>query len=448
MAGDSTETIKKEGQVITLPDSPFYEEDMMKFQDISLPQTLCTSDYIIQKSTIPFQNPKYSIGEVVIFVDPHTNMDSHGLIVSNVTIGRGYDATPPLLRGEASIISYEVNIQGPISNMRQCLISLLQQQDLRNVIQNVPRNVENITNITSRQYLYLAIEVNKKAALGRHLRDHIDTNMDSLNIGDVDKSRMIVFNETEIMSPQEKWDILELQRKDKYLSILRSITHHLHQRVLTWGFNIWIYQAQSITHGLLLKSSTILQSFARVILSRKILERLKQKSSELLLGKWKLVHSMFEYSVASDLSAVTMDNKHYFVTLCGANKYFTFLRKMCTRLILHLRRKILDIYRKAWLHWRCLYLKGIAEDAKLLCHHIESQQSLRDNDTLEGPGRWHPSVGLMLPPLKTLYMPRTAEERLFMDKSRRLDHCAFRAYSEGPTDWSCWVIPGTLIVVS
>lgn len=74
--------------------------------------------------------------------------------------------------------------------------------------------------------------------------------------------------------------------------------------------------------------------------------------------------------------------------------------------------------------------------------HIRSVPFDDDSVGVSKIGRWHPSIGMRLPPLKALYLPRNAEDRLHMKKERRMEYCSFRAYSEGPTDYSCWVIPG------
>jgi len=55
---------------------------------------------------------------------------------------------------------------------------------------------------------------------------------------------------------------------------------------------------------------------------------------------------------------------------------------------------------------------------------------------------WHPSIGIELPVLPKLYEPQSAHLRLTMDDKKRLQEFAFRTYGAGPTENSCWVIPG------
>ena len=56
------------------------------------------------------------------------------------------------------------------------------------------------------------------------------------------------------------------------------------------------------------------------------------------------------------------------------------------------------------------------------------------------------SVGIDLPPLPVLYVPKSAQDRLMMSKATRLDTFAFRANTEGPTNNTCWIIPGRLMM--
>lgn len=57
---------------------------------------------------------------------------------------------------------------------------------------------------------------------------------------------------------------------------------------------------------------------------------------------------------------------------------------------------------------------------------------------------WHPSVGITLPRLPKLFEPVTAQKRLQMSNQDRLSKFAFKSYSQGATDRSCWIIPGLL----
>jgi hypothetical protein len=60
------------------------------------------------------------------------------------------------------------------------------------------------------------------------------------------------------------------------------------------------------------------------------------------------------------------------------------------------------------------------------------------------PGQDIPS----LPPLPSIYIPRTAAERLHVKNERRLDYANFGALMTGPTYDSSWVIPDTLCMGS
>lgn len=57
---------------------------------------------------------------------------------------------------------------------------------------------------------------------------------------------------------------------------------------------------------------------------------------------------------------------------------------------------------------------------------------------------YFPSQGVDLPPLPTIFIPRTAQERLFLKNERRLDYASYRESMIGPTFDSNWVIPNRL----
>jgi hypothetical protein len=55
---------------------------------------------------------------------------------------------------------------------------------------------------------------------------------------------------------------------------------------------------------------------------------------------------------------------------------------------------------------------------------------------------YHPSIGIKLPPSVPVYLPDDANKRLHATQDMRLRHGAYKAHMAGPTDNSCWVIPG------
>lgn len=61
---------------------------------------------------------------------------------------------------------------------------------------------------------------------------------------------------------------------------------------------------------------------------------------------------------------------------------------------------------------------------------------------------YYPSQDMNLPPLPRVYIPRTAEERLYIKNERRLDFACYRSIMEGPTFDSNWVIPERLCMGS
>jgi hypothetical protein len=57
---------------------------------------------------------------------------------------------------------------------------------------------------------------------------------------------------------------------------------------------------------------------------------------------------------------------------------------------------------------------------------------------------WHPSIGCDLPKLPKLHQPTTPEGLLNNSDNARLSYHAFRGHTEGPTDDSCWIVPGRI----
>ena len=104
---------------------------------------------------------------------------------------------------------------------------------------------------------------------------------------------------------------------------------------------------------------------------------------------------------------------------------------------------------KAIRRWKN-HIIGLMTSGDRVSSHIASISFDNDSADLKSldADRWHPSIGMKLPPLRALYMPRNAEDRLHMKKERRMEYCSFKAYSEGPTEHSCWVIQGIILRVS
>lgn len=55
---------------------------------------------------------------------------------------------------------------------------------------------------------------------------------------------------------------------------------------------------------------------------------------------------------------------------------------------------------------------------------------------------YHPSLGISLPPALPVFLPQNAQQRLFATQETRLRYGAYKAHMQGPTDDSCWCIPG------
>jgi hypothetical protein len=61
---------------------------------------------------------------------------------------------------------------------------------------------------------------------------------------------------------------------------------------------------------------------------------------------------------------------------------------------------------------------------------------------------YHPSIGVKLPPALPVYLPSDFNKRLHATQESRLRHGAYKAHMEGPSDESCWAIPGRVMMGS
>lgn len=201
------------------------------------------------------------------------------------------------------------------------------------------------------------------------------------------------------------------------------------------------------------------------------------------------MHAQFEHCTSTTPYCVTMNNKMYFRTILCANRYATLLRKMSLRVIRYVDRQrvgTLGLYLRRWrekslffsvkdvkfghFNDECIdivdeniypsskrneeiikkmHKKLIKKGTEAIgtdSNKYENVFSLpliqtREKDATEIPP-WLPSLGIKLKPLPVIYIPKTAQERLFMKDSKRLEYCGFRAHCEGPSDDSFWIIPG------
>ena len=222
--------------------------------------------------------------------------------------------------------------------------------------------------------------------------------------------------------------------------------------------------------------------------------------------RWLRVHEKFHYCGPEEPGAVTMDKKIFFRNIRDLNKYGKELRVATTKLFNVAVKKRLFLMTSALHKWSVMMsacrehelrvshitqfpaekdetadkidrAKFIERTRRIhrdlmLTHtsapegeeeHVDadpSDDSRRHFNSLpmamhrrreeEGsePPPWHPSVGFLdwkLPELPVI--PVIVAENITHEKSTLSDkqkYNSFRAAMEGPTDYSCWIIPGRL----
>lgn len=425
----------------SLPNAPFYEVDMQRRVDVTLPLSLCSfSD--TSRSTAAFVQPLFGKGDVVLFTDPSTRAEAYGSIVSNVSIRNADASDAPVIRGQDSVILYEVEIQGAVENIRSLLPELLGKTGSSEA-GAIALSVEEVTDIQHRRYLYMALDLNNKASIAKEARIRLAGGGTQRR----DHSRIVVLKEAELESPQQRLSEINEGRRFAFELAIHSVLRKLQYRLLKSAFDFLYRRCRKLTARLRLRSCIRLQGWLRKLKMRLRQLKLEDSISAAEFEKWRKLNEACKFASCADVTAVTMDGVHFFRSVCDLDRYFAFQRKMSLVCLQYLHRKVLHLFGVVFRQWRGL-ISGVVESSRVLSSHVEPNvfQSSEGEEWLPPSGSWHPSVGQKLPPLRALYSPKSAEEKLTMVKTRRLDYCAFKPYSEGPTDFSCWVVPGLILL--
>lgn len=337
----------------SLPNAPFHEEDMMQLTDITRPAALRT-DLDPPKSITAYSLPRYKRGDKVLFTNPMNGLEAFGEIVSNSLTGLEAHRQP-ILRGENSLILYEVRITNSIANIRNEVKRFLQSRakeelvlasDLRK------RRADEVTDILHRQFLYLAVDITLKANIARKLRAEID---EISCANSIDKTDVAVLSESDLTSPKDRWEQLEALRLSLIEESLRSIFARLQQRIVQSVFLYWHDRAQIMTLMRIENSAVTIQSLGRMFLARQILRQLRENALQVERSKWLDVQRRFKFVDSSHPNAVTMDGKRFFETTAEANRFFVALKKVLFRCIFFMRRRYLELYQEVSCHTSSLH---------------------------------------------------------------------------------------------
>ena len=365
---------------------------------------------------------------------------------------------------------------------------------------------------------------------------------------------ILVLPESALSRPEEVFNISQSEHSNKNISrndaILSRCFASVVRRLRKSAFNFWKDNLHHLMNIQQHYAAQKIQSYARRFLHRFTLEIKLEEYQEQCYERWKLLHAKFNYCSRETPYSVTMDHKLYFLTKLDANRYASFLRQMCLKLLKFIERKKMKImvhYYKLWkgnatglsesdlkyghfdMHtmdidaengdvddkaekglshpnpteensvsssqqkvaqelytsFRKLGNRAVSNDDDVYVNvstmplgigrkkaipppvlneeekseeqkdaekKKSEQKALKgyyeeedDNGSFDYDGvlpPYMPSLDVELPPSIPVYMPNNAESRLNVNNQRRLTYCSYKAHMEGPTDDSCWAIPG------
>ena len=304
--------------------------------------------------------------------------------------------------------------------------------------------------------------------------------------------KLFVFSDRELCKPEDRSKLLRSEKFQYIKNILERVFFKVFLELQRHHFRIWFNNMEYLKERQRFMLCRKIQCQLRIFLAKGRVSKLRDCKEEMIKSKWLAVHQQFCYCTKETPYSVTMDNKLFFETAADANRYAAFQRKMVMKVL-----KAVDLKRQGMLrlylrHWRdsideflenslkfghfqmevidnendTQLLTSKEEQDRIIKLHIKLQCEginsvgvdlddyenvttmplLRDRYNVENTTipPYHPSVGVSLPSLPELYTPKTAGERLSISDERRLDTLGFRGVTEGPTDHSCWIIPGRL----
>lgn len=304
--------------------------------------------------------------------------------------------------------------------------------------------------------------------------------------------KLFVFSDRELCKPEDRSKLLQSEKFQYIKNILERVFFKVFLELQRHHFHIWFNNMEYLRERQRFILCRKIQCQFRIYLAKIKVDKIRNQKEEMIKGKWLAVHQQFCYCTKETPYSVTMDNKLFFETATDANRYAAFQRKMVMKVLKAVDLKRQDTLRLYIRHWRNsiddflenslkfghfqmevidnendthlltskeeqdrivkLHLKLKSEGINSIGANLDDYENIatmpllkvRRNieNTVIPP--YHPSVGISLPPLPELYTPKSAGERLTISDERRLDTLGFRGVTEGPTDNSCWIIPGRL----
>lgn len=279
--------------------------------------------------------------------------------------------------------------------------------------------------------------------------------------------------------------------------MLRRVLKRTSRRLLARGLTCWKDQLEHLLEVKRNVIARVIQKYVRRWLCRGCMAKVQAIWEAELQRRWEVVHGQFRYSKQIHGGSRTLDKRLYFETVTDANRYAVYLKLQGTKIFSFMGRKLRVLLRHYLAKWRNGVLE-FSEGALKLSHFVhenadQDADEIRTPDQLQaealelyhkfqakghravslddetyvnvstiplglvrvtGPDSkdalppYHPSLGIVLPAAVPVYLPVSFHNRLHASQDTRLRYGAYKAHMSGPTDDSCWVIPGRVAMGS
>lgn len=284
--------------------------------------------------------------------------------------------------------------------------------------------------------------------------------------------------------------------------VRKSMTEWLIKVYLSFmgdALRIWKKKLEVLKGVVQRECSIKIQTIVRMWSLRNKIPKMREDWFRDQYQKWQEFHSQFNYSSNADPRAITFDNKIYFSTKRDANHYMKMLRAAVKKFMYHFEihrtRTLRGMFRRwcaVWReldyedkknsHWDMRMTNAAAgpdeteqERDRSIRLHAQVLQSLRVHKTIEGARRMGitdddtkfnnvaaiplaiqrdpaegapppavPATGVQLPPLPEVSADIGVDGTPVVHADKRPKFNSFIAKMVGPTDYSCWIIPGVL----
>ena len=407
----------KKTHEFNLPESIFYEEDMMKLRDITQSNSLAVNKSVeFKKSKNIYSNPKWNVGEQMIFDDPATGVEAFGRIVSEWDQRHGV-VGPSIIRGDDTCVMYLVDMIGFVHEHVKNYLDLIREPPIAIRGESIPDpseiNGPALSDEPLRQSRYLALDINEriydlheyeaygpryhmkkefppllaanadgidrtkarpvvprpeneKEEIERRanacppdspraaaLRHYCNVIGNGKSVEDAKRGlRILVLPESALIHPRDRQNQV-LIGQNKFL--IEACQRHLGSKwihMASWGFNRWRDKIEILIFWHRYRSARSVQAYVRRWLCRNEMEHQYDLWEEELYNRWKNMRLKFGFCTQDTPYAVTMDKKIFFRTHTDINRYAEFLRKCCSKCLKFLDRKRQKLLKIYIMRWK------------------------------------------------------------------------------------------------